>query len=114
VLPCRTSGSVILFLINLLLLFRGTLMDMAPLIPICAPILLPAAKTFGVDPVHFGIIMLVNLGIGRVTPPVGSMLFVGCALAKLTIEQVTRKIWPFDIAMFIVLMLVTYIPAIST
>jgi tripartite ATP-independent transporter DctM subunit len=104
---------VILFLINVLLLFLGTLMDMAPLILICAPILLPVVQTFGVDPVHFGVIMLVNLGIGLITPPVGSVLFVGCAIAKLSIEQVTRKIWPFYIAMFIVLMLVTYIPAIS-
>lgn len=104
---------VILFLINMLLLCLGTLMDMAPLILICTPILLPVVTTFGVDPVHFGIIMLVNLGMGLVTPPVGSVLFVGCAVAKLSIEQVTRKIWPFYIAMFIVLMLVTYIPAIS-
>lgn len=104
---------VILFLINMLLLCLGTLMDMAPLILICAPILLPVVQTFGVDPVHFGIIMLVNLGIGLITPPVGSVLFVGCAVAKLTIEEVTRKIWPFYIAMFIVLMLVTYIPALS-
>jgi tripartite ATP-independent transporter DctM subunit len=104
---------VILFLINILLLFLGTLMDMAPLILICAPILLPVVQTFGVDPVHFGVIMLVNLGIGLITPPVGSVLFVGCAVAKLSIEQVTRKIWPFYVAMFIVLMLVTYIPAIS-
>ncbi|HWK93905.1 MAG TPA: TRAP transporter large permease [Pseudolabrys sp.] len=105
---------VILFLINILLLCLGTLMDMAPLILICTPILLPVVTSFGVDPVHFGIIMLVNLGIGLVTPPVGSVLFVGCAVAKLSIEQVTRKIWPFYIAMFITLMLVTYIPAIST
>jgi len=104
---------VILLLINLLLLFLGTLMDMAPLLLICTPILLPVVQTFGVDPVHFGIIMLVNLGIGLVTPPVGSVLFVGCAVAKLSIEQVTRKIWPFYGAMFIVLMLVTYIPWIS-
>jgi tripartite ATP-independent transporter DctM subunit len=104
---------VILFLINMLLLFLGTLMDMAPLLLICTPILLPVVQTFGVDPVHFGMIMLVNLGIGLVTPPVGSVLFVGCAVAKLTIEQVTRKIWPFYIAMFVVLMLVTYVPAIS-
>lgn len=104
---------VILFLINMLLLFLGTLMDMAPLILICAPILLPVVTTFGVDPVHFGMIMLVNLGIGLVTPPVGSVLFVGCAIGKVTLEQATRKIWPFYIAMFIVLMLVTYIPAIS-
>ena len=105
---------VILFLINMLLLFLGTLMDMAPLILICAPILLPVVTNFGVDPVHFGIVMLVNLGIGLVTPPVGSVLFVGCAVAKLSIEQVTRKIWPFYIAMFAVLLLVTYVPAIST
>ena len=104
---------VILFMINILLLFLGTLMDMAPLILICAPILLPVVQTFGVDPVHFGVIMLVNLGIGLITPPVGSVLFVGCAVAKLSIEQVTRKIWPFYVAMFIVLMLVTYVPAIS-
>jgi tripartite ATP-independent transporter DctM subunit len=104
---------VILFLINMLLLCLGTLMDMAPLILICAPILLPVVQTFGVDPVHFGIIMLVNLGIGLITPPVGSVLFVGCAVAKLTIEEVTRTIWPFYVAMFIVLMLVTYIPALS-
>jgi tripartite ATP-independent transporter DctM subunit len=104
---------VILFLINLLLLFLGTLMDMAPLLLICTPILLPVVQNFGVDPVHFGIVMLVNLGIGLVTPPVGSVLFVGCAVAKLSLEQVTRKIWPFYIAMFVVLMLVTYIPAIS-
>ena len=104
---------VILFLINMLLLCLGTLMDMAPLILICTPILLPVVQTFGVDPVHFGIIMLVNLGIGLITPPVGSVLFVGCAVAKLTIEEVTRKIWPFYVAMFVVLMLVTYIPAIS-
>ena len=102
---------VILLLINMLLLFLGTLMDMAPLMLICTPILLPVVQTFGVDPVHFGIIMLVNLGIGLVTPPVGSVLFVGCAVAKLTIEEVTRKIWPFYVAMFIVLMIVTYVPA---
>ncbi|MEP7031748.1 MAG: TRAP transporter large permease, partial [Pseudolabrys sp.] len=85
---------VILLLINILLLFLGTLMDMAPLLLICTPILLPVVQTFGVDPVHFGMIMLVNLGIGLVTPPVGSVLFVGCAVAKLSIEEVTRKIWP--------------------
>ncbi|MDO8879003.1 MAG: TRAP transporter large permease [Pseudolabrys sp.] len=104
---------VILFLINMLLLALGTLMDMAPLILICTPILLPVVQTFGVDPIHFGMIMLVNLGIGLVTPPVGAVLFVGCAVAKLKIEDVTRTIWPFYLAMFIVLMMVTYIPALS-
>ncbi len=112
-LTISSNKYVILLLINMLLLFLGTLMDMAPLLLICTPILLPVVQTFGVDPVHFGIIMLVNLGIGLVTPPVGSVLFVGCAVAKLTIEEVTRKIWPFYAAMFIVLMIVTYVPAVS-
>ena len=104
---------VILLLINLMLLFLGTLMDMAPLILICAPILYPVMLQFGVDPVHFGMIMLVNLGIGLITPPVGSVLFVGCAIGRVTIEQVTKTIWPFYLAMLIVLALVTYVPAIS-
>lgn len=104
---------VILLLINAMLLVLGTLMDMAPLILICTPILLPIVVKFGVDPVHFGMIMMVNLGIGLVTPPVGSVLFVGCAVGKVSMEQVTRTIWPFYIGMFVVLMLVTFIPAIS-
>ncbi len=104
---------VILLLINILLLILGTLMDLAPLLLICAPILVPVVAKFGVDPVHFGIIMLVNLGIGLVTPPVGSVLFVGCAVGKVTIEQVMAKIWPFYLAMLLVLLAVTYLPAIS-
>ena len=108
-LTISSDKYVILLLINMLLLFLGTLMDMAPLLLICAPILLPVVQTFGVDPVHFGVIMLVNLGIGLVTPPVGSVLFVGCAVAKLSIEQVVRKIWPFYMAMFVEL-LSSYVP----
>ena len=104
---------VILLLINIMLLVLGCLMDMAPLILICTPILLPVAAKFGVDPVHFGMIMMVNLGIGLVTPPVGSTLFVGCAVGRVTIEQVVREIWPFYVAMLIVLFLVTFFPAIS-
>src|SRR5258706_3783365 len=104
---------VVLLLINLLLLFLGTLMDLAPLLLICTPILLPVVQTFGVDPVHFGMIMMVNLGIGLVTPPVGTTLFVGCAVGKVTIEQVMRGIWPFYGAMLVTLALVTYVPAIS-
>jgi tripartite ATP-independent transporter DctM subunit len=104
---------VILLMINVLLLVLGTLMDLAPLLLICAPILLPVVTQFGVDPVHFGMIMLVNLGMGLVTPPVGSVLFVGCAVGKVRIEQVARTIWPFYLAMLVVLGLVTYVPAIS-
>lgn len=104
---------VILLLINLLLLALGTLMDMAPLILITAPILVPVVVQFGVDPVHFGMIMMVNLGMGLITPPVGSVLFVGCAVGKVRIEEVVRTIWPFYLALLVVLALITYVPAIS-
>ena len=104
---------VILLLINLLLLALGTLMDMAPLILILTPILLPLVVKLGVDPVHFGMIMMVNLGIGLLTPPVGAVLFVGSAVAKLKIEAVVKALYPFFGAMLLVLALVTYVPAIS-
>jgi tripartite ATP-independent transporter DctM subunit len=104
---------VILMMINLLLLVLGCLLDMAPAILIVTPILLPVMVNFGVDPVHFGMIMLMNLGIGLCHPPVGAILFVGCAVGKVTLEQVMREIWPFYLVMFTVLMLVTYIPSIS-
>jgi tripartite ATP-independent transporter DctM subunit len=112
-LTLSSDKNVILMLINVLLLVLGCLMDMAPLILICTPILLPVVTNFGVDPVHFGIIMLLNLGIGLLTPPVGSTLFVGCAVGRVTMEQVMREIWPFYAVMFCVLMLVTYIPELS-
>src|SRR5882672_11400074 len=104
---------VILMLINFMLLVLGCLMDMAPLILICTPILLPVVMKLGVDPVHFGMIMLLNLGIGLLTPPVGSVLFVGCAVGNVTLQQVMRTIWPFYGVMIGVLMLVTYVPALS-
>jgi len=100
-------------LINVMLLVLGTFMDMAPLLLICTPILLPVTHAIGVDPVHFGIVMMLNLGIGLVTPPVGTVLFVGCAIGKIPIERATRHLWPFWIAMLVVLALVTYIPAFS-
>lgn len=104
---------VILMCINILLLVVGTLMDMAPLILILTPVLLPVATTLGVDPVHFGMIMLTNLGIGLITPPVGTVLFVASAVSKQKIEQVVGAMLPFYGMLFIVLMLITYIPAIS-
>jgi tripartite ATP-independent transporter DctM subunit len=103
----------ILMMINVMLLALGTLMDMAPLILICTPILLPVVTKFGVDPVHFGMIMMVNLGMGLITPPVGSVLFVGSAVAKISIERVTRALLPFYVALFAVLMIVTYVPEVS-
>jgi tripartite ATP-independent transporter DctM subunit len=104
---------VILLLINVILLVLGTFMDMSPLIVITTPIFLPVATAFGVDPVHFGVIMILNLGIGLCTPPVGAVLFVGCAVGRIGIGQAMRTIWPFYGAAFVTLMLVTYIPALS-
>lgn len=104
---------VILALINGLMLVLGTLMDMAPLILILTPILLPVVTSIGVDPVHFGMIMMVNLGIGLITPPVGGVLFVGAAVAKLPMEQVVKALLPFFGALMLVLMVVTYVPEVS-
>lgn len=104
---------VILLLINLILLVLGTFMDMSPLIVITTPIFLPVATAFGVDPVHFGVIMVLNLGIGLCTPPVGAVLFVGCAVGRIGVGEVIRTIWPFYLAAFATLMLVTYIPGLS-
>ena len=112
-LTISSDKNVILFLINILLLILGCLVDMAPSILIATPILLPVMANFGVDPVHFGMIMMLNLGIGLCHPPVGAILFVGCAVGKVSLEQVMREIWPFYGVMFFVLMLVTYIPSIS-
>ncbi len=105
--------NVILLMVNVLLLVLGCLVDMAPAILICTPILLPVMMSFGVDPVHFGMIMLMNLGIGLCHPPVGAILFVGCAVGKVRLEDVMKEIWPFYLVMFFVLMLVTYVPEIS-
>lgn len=104
---------VILLLMNVILLILGTFMDMSPLIVITTPIFLPVATAFGVDPIHFGVILILNLGIGLCTPPVGAVLFVGCAVGQISIWQAMRTIWPFYGAAFVTLMLVTYIPALS-
>jgi tripartite ATP-independent transporter DctM subunit len=104
---------VILLIINLLLLFVGIFMDMTPAVLIFTPIFLPVVTKLGLDPVHFGIIMVLNLCIGLCTPPVGSVLFVGVGIAKTTIEKVVKPLLPLFVAMIIALMLVTYIPALS-
>jgi tripartite ATP-independent transporter DctM subunit len=104
---------VFLLLVNILLLLLGTFMDLAPMLLICTPIFMPVIAKFGIDPVHFGMIMILNLGIGLITPPVGPTLFVGCAIGKVTMEQVSKELWPFYGAMCLALLLVTYIPAIS-
>lgn len=104
---------LVLLILNVMLLVLGTFMDMSPLIVITTPILLPVVMQVGVDPVHFGIIMMLNLGIGLVTPPVGSVLFVGAAVGNLPVEKAVRTIWPFYMALIAALMLITYFPALS-
>ncbi|WP_299649078.1 TRAP transporter large permease [uncultured Jannaschia sp.] len=104
---------VILLLLNVVLLILGTFMDMSPLIVITTPIFLPVATAFGVDPVHFGVILILNLGIGLCTPPVGAVLFVGCAVGRIPIWDAVRTIWPFYGAAVAVLLAVTYIPGLS-
>jgi len=99
--------------VNVLLLLLGTFMDLAPMLLICTPIFLPVIKQFGIDPVHFGIIMILNLGIGLLTPPVGPTMVVGCAIGRVSMEAVSRSILVFYIPMLIVLALVTYIPALT-
>ena len=99
--------------INILLLVLGTFMDLAPMLLICTPIFLPVIKAFGIDPVHFGIIMILNLGIGLLTPPVGPTMVVGCAIGGVSMEAVSRSILIFYIPMLVVLGLVTYLPALT-
>lgn len=102
-----------LFYVNILLLVLGTFMDLAPMLLICTPIFMPIIAKFAIDPVHFGIILIFNLGIGLLTPPVGPTLAVGCAIGKVTMEQVSKSIMVFYVPMLIVLGLVTYIPALT-
>ncbi|UXN66723.1 TRAP transporter large permease (plasmid) [Phyllobacterium sp. A18/5-2] len=104
---------IILLLLNVIMLVLGTFMDMGPMIIITTPIFLPVVVAYDIDPVHFGVIMILNLGIGLNTPPVGSVQFVACAVGKITVWQAMRSIWPFYFAGVVVLGLVTYVPAIS-
>jgi len=104
---------VILLIINVILLVVGTFMDMTPAVLIFTPIFLPIVVSMGLDPVHFGIIMVLNLSVGLCTPPVGSVLFIGCSVANVRIEKVIRPLIPMFIVMIIALLLVTYIPQIS-
>lgn len=105
---------VILLLINVILLIVGTFMDMAPALLIFTPIFLPVITSIGMDPIQFGVMMVMNLSIGTVTPPVGSVLFVGCSVAKLKVEDVMKRLIPYFVAIVIGLLFVTFIPAFST
>ena len=104
---------VVFLLVNLTFLALGCIMDMAALILICTPIFLPVVGEMGMDPVQFGMVMMMNLGLGLTTPPVGACLFVGCAIAKVRMEHVLGAIWPFWTAILVALVLTTYWPAVS-
>jgi tripartite ATP-independent transporter DctM subunit len=111
--PIADNPILLLLAINLILLLLGTFMDMAPLIIITTPIFLPLAMAAGVDPVQFGMLMMLNLGIGLVTPPVGSVLFVGAAVGGIRIEQAVASIWPFYLALVAALLAITFVPQLS-
>ncbi len=102
-----------LLVMIIVLLVIGTFMDLAPMIIICTPIFLPVAKAFGIDPVHFGIILILKGGIGLISPPVGSVLFVGTAIGNISVTDTLKSIWPFYIASFVVLLIVAYVPQLS-
>jgi tripartite ATP-independent transporter DctM subunit len=113
-LSVTTNKYLLLLLINILLLILGMIMDMAPLILIVTPILYPVVVTsLGMSPIHFGIVLMLNLAIGLCTPPVGSALFVGCAVGRISVEKAAKAMLPFYVVMFVVLMLVTYVPIIT-
>lgn len=104
---------ILLLLINLILLFLGTFMNMVSSILIVTPILMPIMTNLGIDPVHFGVIMILNLGIGLITPPIGTLLFIGSSISKLSVEQLSKSMLPFYAVLIVVLLIVTFVPEIS-
>ena len=108
-----TNKYVILLLINIILLVLGCFMDLTPLVLIMTPILLPVVKSFGMDPVQFGVVMMLNLGIGLCTPPVGTSLFIGCRIGGISVEDSIKAFVPFYVVMFALLLLFAYVPEVS-
>jgi tripartite ATP-independent transporter DctM subunit len=104
---------VILIIINILLLLVGVFMDLSPAVLIFTPIFLPIVTNIGVDPIHFGIIMILNLSIGLCTPPVGTLLFIGCSISKIGIEKVIRPLLPIYAVMIFILLIITYFPELT-
>ena len=111
--PDMAANAIVGLTNNLILLVLGCIMDMSPIILIATPILLPIAQSIGIDPIQFGIMVILNCGIGLLTPPVGAVLFIGSAVAKLPMEKVVKATLPFYLCMIITLLLVTFVPAIS-
>jgi TRAP-type C4-dicarboxylate transport system permease large subunit len=101
---------IILLMINILLIILGGPMDMAPMIVLLTPILLPVCMKLGMDPIQFGLVLIFNAGMGLLTPPVGTVLFVGCAIGKVSVNAGTKAMMPFFLAMLVVLFLITYVP----
>jgi tripartite ATP-independent transporter DctM subunit len=114
IVSLTSNRIVLILLLNLILLVLGCIMDMAPIILILTPILLPiATKICGLDPIQFGVMMILNCGIGLLTPPVGAVLFIGSAVGKTPMEKVVKATLPFYLCMIITLLLISYIPSIS-
>lgn len=113
-LGLTTNKVILLLLINIILLVVGTFMDMAPALLIFTPIFLPVAQSVGMDAIQFGVMIVMNLSIGTITPPVGSVLFVGCSVAELKVEDVIRRLLPYFAAICVSLLFVTFVPAVST
>ncbi len=114
ILSISKNPVVILLLVNLLLLFLGTFMETVASIIIVVPVLLPVMQQIGVDPLHFGIVLVVNLAVGMVTPPLGVCLFVGCSIADIRLEDISKAAFPFILIMIVDILLLTYIPWIAT
>lgn len=113
ILALTGNRYLILIMMNIIILIVGTFMDPVPAVLIFTPIFLPVCQSFGMHPVHFGIMISLNLCIGTITPPVGSILFTGCKVGKVSIEGVIRQLLPYFAVILLVLILVTYVPAIS-
>lgn len=113
IMSISNNPIVLALLLNLILLILGCIMDMAPIILIATPILLPIAESIGIDKIQFGIMMMLNCGIGLLTPPVGSVLFIGSAVSKVPMERVVKATIPFYLCMIVALMLITFIPEVS-
>jgi TRAP-type C4-dicarboxylate transport system permease large subunit len=101
---------MLMLVINILLLLVGCVMDLTPALLIMAPMLMPIVTKFGIDPVYFGVVMVINLCIGLITPPVGNVLYVGCGISKISLTSLAKAIFPNIVIVVVVLMLVTYIP----
>lgn len=112
-LDLSNNPIVIMLIVNLILLFLGTIMDMAPLILIATPILLPVVRSIGMDPITFGVVMMLNLGVGLLTPPVGSTLFVGCSIGNAPIEKIAKSLMPFYAVLVIMVLLLSFVPALT-